>query len=344
MMTRSDVLGSNVQLSLTLDKYQELMRIPLAEFNGLNKPGDPVTHACTAIWKQRDRDILARYINMAEEMRENEINNFLSKKYVGNKLYDYGFPLILNKGFIDQIGTQNTSTIELEHEIDYTVQTGDDITLTLSTNVTDIDEVKVYYDGEDVEIYPTSISIYGGNLTIVIPRARLVKPSLMDDREDALAYSENDNFVAQVDIKRAYYVESTAAEFVWLDSESGDELTQAARPIIVDDDLGIIECYPATYASGWTLQNFLYCDEPWKIRLDFVSGLMSERSNILTARLAHTLMPFSPQDCEAVRQYWQKVNELHPSKVTTPYGTAYGAVEAWVFDSRFKSGGGGMFK
>jgi hypothetical protein len=342
-MARSDVLGNNAKLSLTLDRYQELMRIPVAEFNGLNKPGDPVTHACTSIWKQRDRDILARYLNMAEEMRENEINHFLSMQYTEAKLYDYGFPLILNNAFIAQIGTQNISVIELEYEIDYTVETGSDITIALSTDVTDTDEVKVYYKGEDVEIHPTSITIYGGNLTIIIPRARLLDPTLDTNAEDPLQYATDGNFVTEIDIKRVYYVESTAAEFVWRDTTTGNELTQAARPIITDEDLGIVECYPATYASGWTLQNFMYSTEPWKIRLSFVSGKMSERSNILTARLAHTLMPFSPQDCEAVRQYWTKDNEMHPSKVTTPYGTAYGAVEAWVFDSRFKSGGGGMF-
>ena len=341
-MARSDVLPNGTQLGLTLDKYQELMGIPVAAFNGLNDPGDPVSFQCTAIWKQRDRDNLIRFIRMTEEMRENEVNHFLSKKYVEDQIFDWGFPLMLNKGHLIEIGYKHISIIESEYELDYTAD-ADIVTIDTTTDVTDTDEIKVFYQDEDVEIHPDSVVLDGGELTIVIQRARLVDPDLNDNREDPLEYATDANYVDYVDIKRVYYTEEDAATLIWLNATTGNEMTQVARPIVEDQALGIIELIPATYSGGWALSNYAYCPTPRRVRISFISGVVSERSNILTARMCHTLMPFKPQDCESVTQYWNKDNELHPSKVTTPYGTAYGAVEAWVFDSRFKSGGGGMF-
>lgn len=341
-MARVFDLTPGVELGLTLDRYAVLMRIPEPAFNGLNKPGDPVSYYCNKVWRQRDREHLAHYIAMAEELRETEIGHHISEKYIEGEKHDYGFPIITDKGFVTQVGKQKTSVIEEDYEVDYSGG-GDTITLETATSVTDESEIHVFYQDEDVEINPSDISIQDGDLTVEIPKARLVKPSLMDNREDPLSYDDDDNYVEYVDIKRVYYDESEGMEFVWLDTGTGDEETQTVRPIVENAELGIIRPYPASYSDGsWALTNLKYTTYPWLVRVNYLSGVMSStRAELVTIKLAHTLMPFTPIDCESVTQYWQ--NDNVPTDTHTPYGSTKGAVDAWVADSRFKTGGGGMF-
>lgn len=342
-MARSDILDAGIELSLTLDRYAELLRIPTAAFNGLNKPDDELKFACNAIWKQHNRDHLAVYIAMAEERRRQELDFHLSPTYESVD-YGYSYPLIISKKHLIEIGEKTTVTISLGEAV--SLGTYDDpVVFAIVTTVTEEDEIKVFYPGEDVEIHPSSISISGGTATISIPRGRLVKPSLNDNRDDPLDYYDDSNFLATVDIKRVYYSESAGVKFMWLNPTTGSYMYQTAKPIIEDAEEGIVRCVPATYSGGtWGLTAFLYSGKPYKIRLKCVSGIQqSMNTQLLTARLAHTLMPYKPIDCESVTQYWQNDNTLNPRKVMTPYGDKNGAVEAWVADSRYKKGTGGMF-
>ena len=339
-MARSNILNSDIQLGLTLDRYAELMRIPEAAFNGLNRPEDRPTYECTTIWKQYNRDTLAQYIAMAEEMREQEIGTYIAEKYTTGD-YRFGFPLILPKGNVVEIGEKATTTIVAGKVVSYGVL-ADPVTITTVTTVTDTDEIKVFYPGEDVEIHPSSISISGGTATIKIPRSRLADPTKTLNEDDSPNYSYDANFLVTVDIKRVYYDLTEGAKFIWRDCSTLNELTQRARPIIDSEKEAIIRCYPAKYTSGaWAVTAFTYSYAPDKIRLKYVSGIRaSMNTELLTIRLAHSLMPYKPIDCEAVSQYWQRDTEV--TKSNSPYGNTAGAIDVWVADSRKKEGAGGM--
>lgn len=351
----ASVLPDGFVPSLTLDRYQEIMRLPIAAFNGLNKPDEYPVYQCSEIWMQGERDGLAMHLAQAEEMREVELGYPLSPKYFTCKTDEYSYPVILSYKHLIKIGTQKASDISIGAALTLGIETApnDPVVLVIASALTDADEIKVFYPGEDVRINPSSVSISGGNITISIPRSRLVDPALLDNREDHLSYFANANFLTTVDVKRVYYDESDAAYFVWLvdhcccdgvvPSNTLTERTQLAYPKIEDNRLGIVYFYPATYDSGtWTAVPWTYSCDPDHVKLNLVAGRRSSMyAEVQTARLAHTLMPNKPCSCPTVHQYWQE--DIVDSQQNTPYGRRMGALNCWLADSRQKIGQGGKF-
>lgn len=354
-----NVLPSGVELGVTLDRYAELMRIPINNFNGLNDPSDDDNDPnfwCTTVWKQRQRDVLAIYLAQAEEIRRREMSFHMAPKYSGLVDVEYASPIMLEDKWLVKVGKKVTSDIELAKAL--TLSGGgsinDPVTFTVTVGFTDTGELKVFYPDEDVEIHPSNISISGTTATVEIPRARLIDPSLNDNRKDALSYDDDANFLTTVDVKRVYYDSTQGLQIVTYDC-NGAAQTVSATPIIRNCRLSIIDfmstscvvpgcsCGSAWYQSGVHSPGCKYRGIPSRLRIYYVSGRQSNMSiEIDTIRLAHTLMPYAPADCEPVRQYWQKDVEVKRGAPTTPYGDANGAIRAWVSDSRERIGVGGM--
>jgi hypothetical protein len=336
--------------ALTIDRYQEIMRLPIAAFNGLNNPNEETQYECSTIWKQSDRDYIAEHLAQAEDRRERELGYFLAPKYVEAD-YEYDDPLELTDRYLIRVGTQTITDIEDAVALTLGVETSpnDPVTVVVATTVTDPKEIIITYPGEDVEIKPKSVSISGGNATILIPRSRLVLPSLNDDRSDHLSYYENDNFLTTVDVKRKFYDETSPIQYVWLgyqySGQSTVEVTQTAWNRVREARLSVIEHWPAILSSGvWTRRRYTKPVRPALIRIHYLSGrTMSMYTEITTARFAHTLMPNKPVSCPTVHQYWQEDIMEHSAGIMTPYGDRAGAVNAWVSDSREKVGVGGKF-
>ena len=347
------ILPDGLTLGVVPDRYQELLMLPEAAFNGLNKPDDEKKYACEDIWTQSARNNLAIYLSMSEERREQELGYHIDKKYVSNEEHPYTSPLILNKKHLISIGDKTTTTISAGVALDHGVETdpNDPVIITVTTTVTSTSEIKIVYPGESVEIRPFSVSIAGGTATIKIPRSRLVLPSLNDDRSDSLKYYENDNFLTTVDVKRVYIDSNAGLLLVWTSEDrvicgeithpDGSESTQQALSYIDDKRLSIIRLYPGSSNEGAA---YAKCILPSIVRVNYMSGrTTSMKAEIETIRLSHVMMPYCPSACEAVQQYWQRDGEDDPSGLVTPYGSTRGAVEAWLADSRAKVGHGGKF-
>jgi hypothetical protein len=355
MMARSDLLPDGVQMGLVLDRYQEIMHLPEAAFNGLRKTNDDDCHECNAVWRQTDRDALAAAIMNAEEMREHELGYFVAPKYVENEEYTYKYPLILDRRYLISIGRRKTSDIQSGVALNHGVETApnDPVSIVVPTTVTDTSEIHVYYPGESVEIRPSKVAISGGNATILIPRSRLVDPDVDTNCDPAPSYYENDNFLTTVDVKRVYYDVSEGVYLVWFNDccslfsiPSLTEYTQLAYPRIVDNKLAIVKPYAATYNAGtWTSASFAKPVYPETIRISYLSGRQkSAQVEIDTARLAHTLLPgLIPDRVDLCSDCWKADMEQDPSELVTPYGTARGAIQVWMSDSRAKLAYGGKF-
>jgi len=346
------ILSEDFELSVDLDRYQELMRLPIAAFNGLNKPDEIPVLECSTIWKQSDRDYVAMYLAHAEEQRELELNYHLAPKWVQDEEHDFGSILTLDKKHLIVVGSPATSDISLGVALTMGVETApnDPVQITVATTVTDKNEICVYAPGEDVRIKPSHISISSGIATINIPRSRLVLPSLMDDREDHLSYYENDNFLETVDIKRCYTDPSDVATIRWLGSNSCTEKctlsTQTACAVVAGNRarrISKVIISPGTYSNGaWASAAFSHCHKPISLLVSYRSGRQNSiKTEILTARLAHTLMPNKPSSCPTVHMYWTEDNTVQD--IWTPYGNKTGQFMAWVVDSRDRVAAGGMF-
>lgn len=354
------LLPEGVTLSVSLDRYQELMHLPINAFNGLNKDNEEPVYDCRHIWMQSERDDLAIYLYRAEEVRERELLYHLSPKYIYNERHTYSSPIVLNRKHLIEVGVEATTAIEtvtLVHRTDGVIN--DPIVLTVTTTVVNKAELVVCYPDEDVRITPSRVTITGGVATIRIPRARLVKPELLDNREDHLYYVHDENFLETVDVKRVYNDPATATNLVWTTTQlahncspshpNGSETTQTAIAAINlprANRLSLISIYPATYTNGsWSGQSMRYCYLPEMVSVSYKSGIRGSLStDILSIKLAHTFMPNMPCTCPYVEQYWREDNEAHPEGLVTPYGSRMGQVAAWMEDGRAKIGSGGMFK
>lgn len=354
-MARSDILPGDQVLGLTLDRYQEIMRFPIAAFNGLHKADEAGCYDCAAIWKQTDRDGMALALAQAEQMREHELGYFLSPKYVVGDEYDYEFPLILTNKYLIAVGTRRVDVIESGASLTLRDLGGniiDPVVVVTPTTVTNPDEICVYYPNEDIEIHPSKVTISGGNATIEIPRSRLVSPSVDTNCEPPPEYDDDTNFLATVDVKHCYTVEP-GAYFYWFGNQCDifsvpnlSTANQSAYARIVSSRLSIVKLYPGVYAGGiWSGASMSYCYQPTFVRVSYLSGIRSSSQTELdTARLAHTLLPnIIPDRVDLCSGCWKGDMERDTSQLVTPYGMSTGAIAAWMADSRSKIGQGGKF-
>ena len=345
--------------ALTLDRYQEIMRLPINAFNGLNNPDETPVYECSTIWKQGERDQLAMYISKAEEYREEELSYHLAPKYIVDEEHSYGVPVILNRKHLITPGIVATSTIEAGVTLDHGVSpnVNDPVVITVTTLVTSTDEIRVFYPGEDVEIHPSSVSISGGVATIQIPRARLVDPDYNDNRDDPLDYYDNSFFLATVDVSRVYTDTGLGSAYIVWDSVglvvagalTYPSSTEYAQPAVFQvlghraRRISKVHVYPgnSTATAG---SAFYYSITPNVVRISYLSGRVSSlRTENETAKLSHVLAPAAPVTCPYVKQMWEEDRVEDPSGLVTPYGNQRGAVQAWISDSRAKVGHGGKF-
>lgn len=348
----TDYAGKNIILSLTLDRYQELMRFPIAAFNGLYKAEEEGCYDCAAIWKQTDRDAFAIAIAKAEEMRERELGYHLSPKYIDDERYDYSYPAILRMKHLIAIGSKATSNIQIGWPLVLSVLgvINDPVVITVPTTVTVVSEIKVYYSGEDVEIKPSNIIITGGNVIISIPRSRLVDPSVDTNCEPPPMYTDDTNFVNLVDVKRVYTDLSDGA-FLVCGGDCGcvnplcsycaagfTETHKQAYPNIESRRLSIVKLCPGSYSGGAWTPTLSQCCDPTRISISYLSGIENSMyTEILTIRLAHTLLPtILPDRIDLCSGCWKGDMERDENAELTPYGDARGAVTAWIADSRSK--------
>lgn len=335
-----NTFSEDYQEGITLDRYQELMKLPIAAFNGLNNPDEINNYECTTIWSQTQRDYLATYLAAAEEMREQELGFFIAPKYLALEEHPPFSPIVLDRKHLIKIGKQTDDFISTET---ITLTTGI-ITITVATSVIDKTEILVTYPNEMIAIHPSSVVISSGNAVISIPRSRLVLPSLNVDVEDPLDYFDDTNFLASVDIYRRWYDPSLGIEIVSSLANSFTDSINYGYGIITNKRTSIVDVHAALWTAGVPVPQCLpltSCGIHRKfIRINYLSGRQSSvKVELETARLAHTLMPYSPCNCDAVTQYWQADVDTKDFDLT-PYGNKSGSLNAWISDSRAKVGFG----
>jgi hypothetical protein len=345
------MLPDGRNLRLTLDRYQEIMRLPIAAFNGLNLPEEVPQYQCSYIWTQSERDYLATHISQAEEKREQELGYYLAPVYV-DAYYEFDRPLVMDNKYLITLGERSVDEIEMGYVLDHGTSPddiNDPLVITVPIgDVASLDEVVVLYPGEQVEIRPSHIQANDTTITIRIPRSRLVLPELNDNREDPLSYYNNDNFLSTVDVVRRWYNQLEGMKLIWEGWQGCgggfDESEQIAWWRIRDERVGIVDFGPARQVNGnLRLSRPIYGVMPVWLRIRSVSGRRaSMNTEMETARFAHTLMPNKPESCPTVHMYWDEDIQPHPGDIMTPYGNTIGAVRAWLSDSRAKVGSGGM--
>ena len=223
--------------------------------------------------------------------------------------------------------------------------------LTLPSGAT-VDEIVVYHTGTKQRILPSSIRINSGNITLYIPRARLVKPSLEDNAVQGLEYADTNNFVTSVDVNRIYTDPSVNAKIISSHDCSSScsangctEYTETACLTIRNARLGILDMRYANYTGGTWRQRAPRYRNPRKVQLYYKAGAVKPTNRLVSSiiRLAHVLMPEEPCACPTVSNLWKKDNNvpqvLTAERLNCPFGISDGAWIAYETADHMQIGG-----
>lgn len=333
--------------AMSLPEYASMIGYDECAFYGVYYDGQ-IEYDCRMFWTEWQRLDVYRSLREAQELMENVMGYPLCRTWVtgqptefGNQFYvdeqDYtSNPLLLRWGHFIQAGVRATSTLAAGAVVSYATEPA--TVGPIAVTINDIKEVKVYSTGTEREIKPVRMVYAGGNLTLYIPRCRLV--AVPNTTDEGMDYNVIDNFAPTVDIKREYNDPSVGATLVrphqcgyTCSSVGCSEYTQTACIYPRDKRLGIVDLVPATYVSGWTAVSTCY---PYSMaRLNYLCGL-NQLDNILQSalvRLAHARMASEPCNCTVVQALWERDRKvpdvLTREQINCPFGPSTGAFTAY---------------
>lgn len=340
--------------AVKLARYFQILGIPEDQGFGINNPAT-LQELCHNIWTLDERQRIARYLAEAQTEIEQVTKFPLTPRWIVDEFKYYSYPVHASWTKIIEAGFRNTSTISAGASPSYVT---DPCVIVVATTVTDTDEIAVFHPGTTVEIYPSSITIAGGNATILIPRARMVKLSMQNNDASGLSYTvvppaAGTAFEATVDVKRVYNDTSTQGGLYWHHRDSGGscdcdcswccatcgDYTENACIYIRNPETGALDLLPATFGENtlvWSAScSTCYCSAPDSVRLNYRAGLdpITEQVEDAIIRLAHSKMPQSPCGCGVANEYWKRDREI-PTYISTeremcPFGKSEGAWFAW---------------
>jgi hypothetical protein len=312
---------------------------------------------CRTIWIQRERDMIASYLQEAQEEIEPVLNYPLCRRWFVDENKPYTCPLQARWGYVIAGGVAALATVAANTVVDYTAEPA--VVGPLATTITDVAEIHVYHPTasctECVEVTPSRVTLSGGLLTIYIPRCRLVSPTVSNNDRAGLDYNDLANFLVTVEVLRLYNDPSTNAELVWphgnctTTCQSCGEYTRDGCIYVRDPKLGLLDVLPATYSGGvWGAASACCRGQAERVRLNYYAGKhpLTRQEEDAVVRLAHAKMPSAPCGCDQSNYVWTRDRNvpeiLTRERLNCNFGTSDGAWAAWRFvqQMRLVRGGG----
>lgn len=355
--------GDYGNCAVPLHRYAQLISYDECAFWGVRYDGQE-ERECNSLWTEIQRSAVAVALAEAQADIEGVVGYPLCPTWVGgdgdltgrwSDVQSVEGVYMTRYGYVITPGIRAESTIASGVTVNYGAT--DPATVgPVATSVTDPSEVWVFYPNSTRRIYPSSITISGGNLTLRIPKCRMVKPDLLNN-EDGVREEIVSNFLETVDIRRVYTDPSTQAVLTTSHicgevcvSEGCQVETQTACMLVRNNRLGFIRVYPATYSDGsWTVTT-THCPKVYdQVRLYYQAGIRSIPPNLEMAivRLAHTKLGESPCDCGVITTMWRRDREaprggLTRTLLNAPFGIMEGARHAYNVALRYKLYRGGI--
>jgi len=202
---------------------------------------------------------------------------------------------VISGGVRLKAGIETAAVVRSDEDGDGYFET---VTVTVATNVTDVDEIKVYYpneDGDDAwEIRPINVVLDGVNATITFNSWQIIDPDaqLTISADAQPIDAENDaNYLTEVDVYRVRNDPQTQLQFLWENSPflctCGTSTcttcqlgTQLGCFHLRDQRLGMIVPAPGTWNVGnsqFDPAAFAICRGPDQVRVWYYSGWRDPR-------------------------------------------------------------------
>jgi len=340
--------------AVRLARYAQITQMECAFFGVLN-PSDPVNEACSPLLMLPERAQIARYLGEAQDEIEQVTGYPLSPRWFTDEL-PYAAIVHAKHMKLIEIGIEATEVVALGEAIDHTT---DPATIgPIATTVVEWDEIRVYHPGTDIEIDPSSITIAGGNVTIEIPRCRLVNAANVNNPDDGLDYTDvppsaTSPFEDEVDIRRIYNDDETQGTFIWPHKSSAGctcgcavcgEYTHEACAYIRNAESGAIDLlYAHLVGSVWTTASPCLCTLPELVQVNYRAGLteLTAQAEDAIIHLAHAKMPRPSCGCGILRDRWDADRVIIASptieQANCKFGPYMGSWIAWQFSNAMKN-------
>ena len=225
---------------LPLDRYAELMTIPLTWFNQMNGPKAPLGGGCAAVWDQDSREALAWTIAQAEEMIAIELGYWPAPKWFVNERLPFNLTGIRSDwqnaeletkwAYVECFGTEQLTLVFKDATVEYLNLDNDPLDREETAEIgnwlyTDLPacadpcDVAVFFREEDGaddpadprwEIRPITVDIDGTTMKIRAESSLFIRPDLLTlTQSDCLGSDEpraweynfgTTNLVSKVDV------------------------------------------------------------------------------------------------------------------------------------------------
>ena len=338
--------------AVSLPRYAKLIGYDECAFWGVVYEGQAQA-ACNTLWSEFERMTMAQALADAEQDIEATVGYPLCPKWVVGEVVDeldddarwvdqqrYRGRQRARYSYVLEAGVRAVTVVESGATVDHATDPA--VVGPLSTAATDGAEIKVYYPGSDRQIEPSRVVIAGGEVTIYIPRCRMVKGDLLNQPDGGLMYEEVENFLETVDVKLVYNDPSINAELVRPGCKNNacvggcSECTHSACIYVRDPRNGYLDVRPATYANGvWTAA--YPCQSYALVRLNYRCGLkaLSPKVERAILRLAHANSPEAPCSCQKTNHLWARDRNVPETvtreRINCPFGMSDGAWAAYTF-------------
>lgn len=328
---------------LSLDRWARILSINPVHFSGgIGSLIWPLNGACADVWPQyswqTSHELVGREeVAMVIATVEDDIGNAIGYSPAATWQVDEHHTWSLNRtngyrtysplvqteyGMLIAGGARAVSLIDDNVAVVYSDPDADGwserATLTVTTSLTDVREIKVYFAGHsgDVEweIRPLrSVTIAGGVATITLDAWLLFNPNLWETYPHTntpftgIDVTVSGNFVTMVDVYREYNDTASAGVTFHTGGDgyfccggAGCDVCNGTSYggclTIRDHRLGMVAPFPASYSDGaWVADSLVGCRPANRVSLRYYAGLRDKR--FLTSK---SLDPLSQQMAEAI--------------------------------------------
>lgn len=356
-VTPAQPTQTQYRTAVTLARYAQKIRFDECSFWGVRN--DTVTNrgSCLDIWTLEQREQIAYYLSESQVELEDVIGFPMQPTYVvgaitGDTFGDWRF--VDQQPFYPMLNTKWNRVIEPGVKAAYLA--GDSVAVSHVSDPAVIvhmaipgitaEQVKIYHEDSNIQITPSTVTVSTlGLITVNVPRCRTVLPSLADNPEEGLDYSDLANFASAVDIVIECTDPSTQAVLLTDHSCSAtcasmgcQQYTYNGCIVVEEPDTGGVRLSRGTYTGGqWIRTTNCSVGAYSSVQLNYLAGVrvLSPQMEDAIVRLAHSKMPTSPCGCNPANWMWARDRNtpetLTRERVNNPFGMSDGAWVAYRF-------------
>lgn len=317
------------KLAVSLPRYAQIVDYSEAALFGVRQtlPQGQREYTCQNIWSRWQRQALARELMSAQGEFWKRCGYPFVPTWIDGERHEYSKTILLDNCRVIALGkkvdTLSVSGWPVTYGYDPAV-----ITVNLPL-ITDLSTLHIFHPGTDYEIIPSSIVFAGGgDITIQIPRARMVALANDDNPEDGWDYNDTSLFEQTVDIRWIYLDPAYQVNVFGRHGHGWSNYWQDGY--LRSGKIGHVKLARIPPAN--------FCDcEPAYLQVSYLCGLpsLSTHAEDAIIRLAHSRMPSEPCGCDFLKAMWERDRQipdvLDAAREDNLWGMSNGAWQAWKF-------------